>query len=200
MEQERQVQVSRSRCPYCHDDLVPGEEPVACVQCHALHHLPCLEEAGGTCAACSAAHPRFDERNKVAARRERTTHPARVLGRSMPVLGRLVLAGVLLVALVSFAADPLANDAQIGALVAFASLVAILVDNVRRIRAPLTRTLRRAWAPFWILFALGLLAYPYTSEHAMWHATACRVWGTILLLFGIALQAMGGSLSERPEK
>lgn len=35
------------RCPYCHDDLGPSEEHVACDGCHTILHAECHAENGG---------------------------------------------------------------------------------------------------------------------------------------------------------
>lgn len=58
MSELERVRVAPVRCPYCHDDLERGSEPAVCPECHALHHDECLAEHG-SCASCSAVHPRY---------------------------------------------------------------------------------------------------------------------------------------------
>ncbi|MCW8139006.1 MAG: hypothetical protein KIT58_08900 [Planctomycetota bacterium] len=45
------VHVAPTRCPFCHEAVQKGEQPAVCPECHALHHVACLDEAGA-CAAC----------------------------------------------------------------------------------------------------------------------------------------------------
>jgi hypothetical protein len=48
------VEGSRTRCPYCHDDVQTDESTwVACAGCLARHHGACWEESG-CCSACGA--------------------------------------------------------------------------------------------------------------------------------------------------
>jgi hypothetical protein len=49
------IRVAKTRCPYCHDEIAHGVEPLVCPQCHALHHAECLVEPG-RCAACAAPY------------------------------------------------------------------------------------------------------------------------------------------------
>lgn len=49
-----QVEVSRERCPYCHEDVAPDQPKVACDACMAWHHSECWAEYGA-CAACAAS-------------------------------------------------------------------------------------------------------------------------------------------------
>ena len=43
-----------TRWPFCHDEVTPEGEVVACRECLSRHHASCWEE-GGACASCSAA-------------------------------------------------------------------------------------------------------------------------------------------------
>lgn len=52
------MRVSEPRCPFCHDEIVRGDEPVCCPACHAAHHEACLREHPA-CGGCGAVHPRF---------------------------------------------------------------------------------------------------------------------------------------------
>lgn len=51
---ERSAEVTRDRCPYCHEDLAPDQARQACDACGAWHHAGCWVEYGA-CAACAAA-------------------------------------------------------------------------------------------------------------------------------------------------
>lgn len=55
-ERGREVHVSRQRCPFCHDDVRPDDEKVACDGCMAWQHAECFR-SHGTCAACGFAGP-----------------------------------------------------------------------------------------------------------------------------------------------
>ena len=43
--------IKRDRCPYCHDDIVPGGDNYACHECLAWHHTGCWKEYGA-CVGC----------------------------------------------------------------------------------------------------------------------------------------------------
>ena len=47
------VNVQRPRCPYCHEDVVPGEGR-GCAECMGWTHDECWEDHG-KCPACGAA-------------------------------------------------------------------------------------------------------------------------------------------------
>lgn len=48
-----QAKVQGPRCPFCHEDISPGEEAkTLCNDCMAVHHEACWEEHGG-CSSCS---------------------------------------------------------------------------------------------------------------------------------------------------
>lgn len=46
-----QLKVSRPRCPYCHGDIVGGEDNYACHECLTWHHTGCWTEYG-SCVSC----------------------------------------------------------------------------------------------------------------------------------------------------
>lgn len=48
----QQVKLSHNRCPYCHDDVRPGEEKQGCDHCMAWFHKECWTELGERCPAC----------------------------------------------------------------------------------------------------------------------------------------------------
>lgn len=53
MTRERsKIKVERPRCPYCHDDIVPGEKNRACYSCLAWHHTECWDSNGNKCVGC----------------------------------------------------------------------------------------------------------------------------------------------------
>lgn len=45
-----------TRCPFCHDVVVPADEKAACDECMAWHHLECWEEALA-CSGCRSRRP-----------------------------------------------------------------------------------------------------------------------------------------------
>lgn len=57
------------RCPYCRDDLSLDDERLApCGACRTLHHVDCLDEAGGcTVMGCEAGPERSSRRRRVEA-------------------------------------------------------------------------------------------------------------------------------------
>ncbi|MGE3483443.1 MAG: hypothetical protein AB7L09_01800 [Nitrospira sp.] len=46
-----QLTIKRDRCPYCHDEIVPGDSNFPCLACLAWHHGECLKEHG-SCVTC----------------------------------------------------------------------------------------------------------------------------------------------------
>ncbi|MBX3466493.1 MAG: hypothetical protein KF878_06300 [Planctomycetes bacterium] len=59
----------RLRCPYCRDDLSLDDERLApCGACRTLHHVDCLDEAGGcTVMGCEGGPARSERRRRVGA-------------------------------------------------------------------------------------------------------------------------------------
>ncbi len=57
------------RCPYCRDGLALDDERLApCAACRTLHHVDCLDEAGGcTVMGCAAGPERSTRRRRVGA-------------------------------------------------------------------------------------------------------------------------------------
>lgn len=49
-----QTKIKRDRCPYCHDDIMPGGDNYACHACLAWHHMGCWKEHGA-CIGCGNA-------------------------------------------------------------------------------------------------------------------------------------------------
>jgi hypothetical protein len=49
--EQPRIDVQHPRCPYCKDELHPGQKKAACEDCMAWHHLECWEAHGG-CATC----------------------------------------------------------------------------------------------------------------------------------------------------
>lgn len=49
------LKVNRPRCPYCHDDIVPGDDNRACHGCLTWHHSECWGHGG--CVTCGAEPP-----------------------------------------------------------------------------------------------------------------------------------------------
>lgn len=45
------LRVERARCPWCHDDIVPGGKNRACSECLTWHHTECWE-SHGKCVGC----------------------------------------------------------------------------------------------------------------------------------------------------
>lgn len=44
---------TKTRCPYCHEDIFPGEEEIkSCSDCSAPHHQECWEENESLCCSC----------------------------------------------------------------------------------------------------------------------------------------------------
>lgn len=42
----------RDRCPFCRDEIVPGDARLACNDCTAWHHQACWREGGSKCSSC----------------------------------------------------------------------------------------------------------------------------------------------------
>ena len=50
-EQKTPVKISRPRCPYCHDEIMPGGDNRACRECLSWHHEDCWD-THGSCVGC----------------------------------------------------------------------------------------------------------------------------------------------------
>ncbi len=48
------VSISHPRCPYCHDEVSPSHDKVACASCMGWQHPECWE-AHGACGACGSS-------------------------------------------------------------------------------------------------------------------------------------------------
>ena len=59
------LKVNHGRCPYCHDEIVPGEVNRPCVECLTWHHSECWD-AHGQCVGCGSN--RVDHSNGLASR------------------------------------------------------------------------------------------------------------------------------------
>lgn len=46
--------VEHPRCPFCHEQVGPSDEQLACNGCRAWHHQACWGEGEGRCAACGS--------------------------------------------------------------------------------------------------------------------------------------------------
>lgn len=66
------VHVAPTRCPFCHEAVQKGEQPAVCPECHALHHVACLDEAGA-CAACGRRVASPEDSKLAAALRARAS-------------------------------------------------------------------------------------------------------------------------------
>jgi len=54
---ELQAKIQRPRCPFCHEDVSPGDdEKTLCNDCLAVHHEACWSEHGG-CSSCGMELP-----------------------------------------------------------------------------------------------------------------------------------------------
>lgn len=53
-----------TRCPFCHDVVVPADEKAACDECMAWHHLECWEEALA-CSGCRSQRPPLLSQRRV---------------------------------------------------------------------------------------------------------------------------------------
>lgn len=52
-EAARPARIEQPRCPFCHEDIAPASEQLACNACRAWHHQDCWREGAG-CSACRA--------------------------------------------------------------------------------------------------------------------------------------------------
>lgn len=52
---QQQPRAGATRCPFCHDECVAGQDACACADCLSRHHTACWEEASG-CSSCRSAN------------------------------------------------------------------------------------------------------------------------------------------------
>lgn len=52
--EELSLKVTQPRCPFCHDEILPGSLQEACKACRAWHHEACWREGRSRCSACRA--------------------------------------------------------------------------------------------------------------------------------------------------
>lgn len=195
-----QVRVPETRCPYCHDAIPRGVEPVGCPDCHAAHHEECLREHG-RCATCEAEHPRFSARPRIAGRARKLR-----LGPWVHQLPKLLAAITMVVGFLT--ALPSKADWLLGLLIGIGAslgLVAMLILGKKQ-RGP-------GRLSFFLLFVgLGVALFPFLNAHAYRaHLWSSIVSGLILILLaGVShglerflpreRQDKGGQKDEAPVK
>jgi len=64
------VSVKHSRCPYCHDEVLPASEKTACDACMGWSHSACWAEHGA-CAACGHQQVNAPPKAKAPAQRQK---------------------------------------------------------------------------------------------------------------------------------
>ncbi len=198
-----EIRVAKTRCPFCHDEIAHGVEPLVCPQCHALHHRECLVEPG-RCATCATPYLRntvtatapqavtaAPQAVTAATRPGGTVSFSRDLGHAVGFLGSqlpsfLVTSTIVhsISAVVALLAA--ANGPQVALRLAWAaaSVLGILAG---------WRTRRSAaiWATFSGFLATFLLVWPHLVHDVSWSRAeiTCDVWGGLLASFAVLLGA-----------
>jgi hypothetical protein len=184
---DERVRVAETRCPFCHEAIARGQEPVACPACHAAHHEACLREQP-TCSACGASHPRF-----VAPAPEATVPLGGRLGQRVNelVLGVAVL-GFTLSAGSQLAARGAKELGRLGTtpfVLAAAALVTLLVTRALPV---VHRGFVNTWSMFVFLVGVGHFLGPEVAEgFKPHHVERWREMGVILI--GVALGLQGAA-------
>ena len=75
--------IQQPRCPYCHDDVVPGSAQLACNGCRAWQHQSCWDENGHRCSACGATETGAKGRDPRMARAYAVTYLISVLAMAI---------------------------------------------------------------------------------------------------------------------
>lgn len=143
-----QVHVAPTRCPYCHEGIPRGEQPVVCPDCHALHHAACLDEAGA-CAACGRRTSSPEDSKLAAALRARASarvakgSEAEATSGGRREVDRRSLAVLALTAILALAVGGLAGFLRLDDIAAAIAVLVLFVAALGRRATSRSRSERR---------------------------------------------------------